>query len=149
MYLKRLFETSFSALTPSRCDSWAILDSKRVLKSKIHLWSGITPMVQIQVFWKGHTNLNKIFHFFWRYWVDVKTSGRFFQIFFISIIFCGWIENHLYLTTAFRYINAFADWMCVSMIAVSRCISLSKPDLGNVHIIRQHIFGPFLTHPPT
>ena len=33
-------------------------------------------------------------------------------------------------TSAFRYINAFADWMCVALIAVSRCISLSKPDLG-------------------
>lgn len=35
-----------------------------------------------------------------------------------------------YLTTAFRYINAFADWMCVAMIAVSRCITMAKPDLG-------------------
>ena len=43
-----------------------------------------------------------------------------------------WIWGHTlcYITTAFRYINAFADWMSVSMIAVSRCISLSKPALG-------------------
>ena len=41
-----------------------------------------------------------------------------------------WGSNLCFITTAFRYINAFADWMCVSMIAVSRCITLSKPDLA-------------------
>ena len=31
---------------------------------------------------------------------------------------------------AFRYINAFADWTSVAMIAVGRCITLIKPELG-------------------
>ena len=34
------------------------------------------------------------------------------------------------ITAAFRFINAFADWMSVAMIAVSRCITLIKPELG-------------------
>ena len=29
-------------------------------------------------------------------------------------------------TTSFRYVNVFADWMSVGMIAVSRCMSLKK-----------------------
>lgn len=39
-------------------------------------------------------------------------------------------ENMCLVATVFRYINAFADWMCVAMIALSRCISLTKPELG-------------------
>ena len=34
------------------------------------------------------------------------------------------------ITAAFRYINAFADWTSVAMIAVGRCITLIKPELG-------------------
>ena len=34
------------------------------------------------------------------------------------------------MTSAFRYVNAFADWMSLGMIALSRCVSLTKPDLG-------------------
>ena len=34
------------------------------------------------------------------------------------------------ITAAFRFINAFADWMSVAMIAVSRCVNLTKPELG-------------------
>ena len=36
---------------------------------------------KVQVFWKGHKNLKKIFHWFWRYWLNIKTSGRFFSNF--------------------------------------------------------------------
>ena len=39
-------------------------------------------------------------------------------------------KNLCNITTAFRYINAFADWMSVAMIAVSRCLTLTKPELG-------------------
>ena len=41
-----------------------------------------------------------------------------------------WGSDLCYITTAFRYINAFADWMSVAMIAVSRCISLVRPELA-------------------
>ena len=46
-----------------------------------------------------------------------------------------WGPDLCYITTAFRYINAFADWMSVAMIAVSRCVSLTRPELG------EKIFG--------
>ena len=46
-----------------------------------------------------------------------------------------WGADLCYITTAFRYINAFADWMSVAMIAVSRCVSLTRPELG------EKIFG--------
>ena len=41
-----------------------------------------------------------------------------------------WGPDLCYITTAFRYVNAFADWMSVAMIAVSRCISLTRPELA-------------------
>ena len=41
-----------------------------------------------------------------------------------------WGPDLCYVTTAFRYVNAFADWMSVAMIAVSRCISLTRPELA-------------------
>ena len=39
-------------------------------------------------------------------------------------------ETLCFVTSAFRYVNAFADWMSLGMIALSRCVSLTKPDLG-------------------
>jgi len=36
-----------------------------------------------------------------------------------------------YLSTAFRYVNAFADWMSLGMIALSRSVIFSE-NLGQV-----------------
>jgi hypothetical protein len=33
-------------------------------------------------------------------------------------------------TAFFRYVNAFADWMSLAMIALSRCLYLVWPDVG-------------------
>ncbi len=34
-------------------------------------------------------------------------------------------------STGIRYITAFADWMSLGMVAVSRCLCLTKPDLSH------------------
>ena len=47
---------------------------------------------------------------------------------FLIFNFSG--ETLCFVTSAFRYVNAFADWMSLGMIALSRCVSLTKPDLG-------------------
>ena len=36
---------------------------------------------KVQLFWEGHKNFEKISHLVWRYWENVKTSGRFFSNF--------------------------------------------------------------------
>ena len=43
-----------------------------------------------------------------------------------------WGKNLCQISTAFRYVNAFADWMSVAMIAVSRCLTLTRPTLGDI-----------------
>lgn len=50
----------------------------------------------------------------------------------LNYFYHGWFwgKTLCITTTGFRYINAFADWMCVAMIAVSRFLTLTSPALA-------------------
>ena len=42
-----------------------------------------------------------------------------------------WGKKSCTVIAAFDYINSFAEWMSVAMIALSKCINLIKPKLGH------------------
>lgn len=47
--------------------------------------------------------------------------------------FMGWWplgHTACVVSAAIRYVNAFADWLSLGFIALSRCVSLIKPALG-------------------
>jgi len=50
----------------------------------------------------------------------------------------GWMEDNLscFVNAAFRYFDAFAAWMALGFVALSRCLSLCAPEVARVLSIK-------------